>query len=384
MAGNRTIIVLSAAATLLMIGVGMIVALLPQRVHAETGSLESVGMVASVFAFAYLLAQLPAGVLADRFGAKPLLVTGYALCAVAGVMFWNSGTAGGIYLGRAVQGLGEAPVWALGPAMLSLAYPAAKGRAIGIYNAAIHIGLTMGPVIGLLLDPSGLGGTPFLLFSAFCVAGAIVVAVFLPRMSAGPVLAETGRPTLRGAVGLLVHRPSLVVLAGIVLYGGCYGAFLSVLPITAAALKGFGPRDISVFFVVFYAAISVSQLVAGPLSDRHGRTPFMIGGLVLAIVGLAAFLLSPAVMAYVSLAISSFGLGVFCVASLAKLNDTAPEHLKGTVSGGYYFAWALGYVLGPLMVGALDPVSPATGYWILCALMTGQVVALLTIRDIRA
>jgi MFS family permease len=110
----------------------------------------------------------------------------------------------------------------------------------------------------------------------------------------------------------------------------------------------------------------------------------MIGGLVLAVVGLAAFLLSPAVMTYVSLAISSFGLGVFCVASLAKLNDIAPEHLKGTVSGGYYFAWALGYVLGPLMVGALDPVSPATGYWILCALMTGQVIALLTIRDIRA
>jgi MFS family permease len=299
-------------------------------------------------------------------------------------MFWISGTAGGIYLGRAVQGLGEAPVWALGPAVLSLAYPAAKGRAIGIYNAAIHIGLTMGPVIGLLLDPSGLGRTPFLLFSAFCVAGAIVVAVFLPRMSAGPVLAKTGRQALRGTVGLLVHRPSLVVLAGIVLYGGCYGAFLSVLPITAAALKGFGPRDISMFFVVFYAAISVSQLVAGPLSDRHGRTPFMIGGLVLAIVGLAAFLLSPAVMTYVSLAISSFGLGVFCVASLAKLNDIAPEHLKGTVSGGYYFAWALGYVLGPLMVGALDPVSPATGYWILCALMTGQVIALLTIRDIRA
>jgi MFS family permease len=83
-----------AAATLLMIGVGMIVALLPQRVHAETGSLESVGLVASVFAFAYLLAQLPAGILADRLGVRsPCLSTGTLLCAVAGVVFFVSETA---------------------------------------------------------------------------------------------------------------------------------------------------------------------------------------------------------------------------------------------------------------------------------------------------
>jgi len=378
MAGNRTILTLSAAATLLMIGVGMIVALLPQRVHAQTGSLESVGLVASVFAIAYLLAQLPVGMLADRIGARPLLVTGYLLCAVAGIAFYFSQTATHIYLGRIVQGLGEAPVWALGPAVLSLAYPAAKGRAIGIYNAAIHAGLTIGPLLGLMVDPAGSGGRPFLMFSVFCIAGAGVLIVFLPRMEATPLAEKTARPGFRAAVRLFSHRPSLIVLAGIVLYGGAYGASLTVLPVTVDSLRGLGPTEFGVFFAVFYAGISLSQLVAGPLSDRYGRDGFMIAGLILAALGLAATLLTPAT--FVGLAVASFGLGVFCVASLSKLNDSAPRHLKGTVSGAYYLAWGLGYVLGPLMIGAVDRSIAEGGYWILCLLMAAEAIALTALR----
>lgn len=378
MAGNRTIIALSAAATLLMIGVGMIVPLLPQRVHAQTGSLESVGLVASVFAIAYLLAQLPVGILADRKGAKPLLITGYVLCAAAGTAFYFSHTAGHIYLGRVVQGLGEAPIWALGPAVLSLAYPSAKGRAIGIYNAAIHAGLTIGPLTGLVVDPAGASGRPFLLFSAFCIAGAVVLAALLPGMKATPLAERTARPGLRDALRLFSHRPSLVVLAGIVLYGGAYGASLTVLPITMASLRDLGPTEIGVFFSVFYAGIGLSQLVAGPLTDRHGRDGFMIAGLIFAALGLAATLLTPAT--FVSLAISSFGLGVFCVASLAKLNDSAPQHLKGTVSGAYYLAWGLGYVLGPMMIGAVDRMIAEGGYWMLCLLILAEAIALAVLR----
>ena len=53
--------VLSLSATLLMLGVGMIVALLPQRVHAMTGSLESVGLVASAGSILGLLRRPLAG-----------------------------------------------------------------------------------------------------------------------------------------------------------------------------------------------------------------------------------------------------------------------------------------------------------------------------------
>ena len=85
MSGTRFLVVVSSAAFLLMMGVGMIVALLPQRVLDFSGSLKSVGYVASFFALSYLAVQLPIGNLADRLGARPFLVFGYALCCISGI-----------------------------------------------------------------------------------------------------------------------------------------------------------------------------------------------------------------------------------------------------------------------------------------------------------
>ena len=76
MSGFRFLIVISLAASLLMVGVGMIVALLPQHILDFSGSLTSVGYLASFFALSYLAVQLPTGALADRLGAKPFLVLG--------------------------------------------------------------------------------------------------------------------------------------------------------------------------------------------------------------------------------------------------------------------------------------------------------------------
>ncbi len=206
--------ILSVSATLLMIGVGMIVARLPQRVYSMTGSLESVGLVASIFAFAYLLAQMPISALSDRLGAKRFLIIGYLLCAVSGVVFYFTETAVGIFLGRAIQGIGEAPVWALGPAVLSLAYPLTKGRVIGTYNAAIHIGLTAGPVLGLLVAPKGQGGLPFLIFAVLCLIAGLCVLFFLK-----PVAIHLGqpRPNLGQLVSLLRQRQTLILLLGVLL-----------------------------------------------------------------------------------------------------------------------------------------------------------------------
>jgi MFS family permease len=373
MSNFRILIVVSLAASLLMVGVGMIVALLPQRVLDLSGSLQDVGYVASFFALSYLMLQLPLGNLADRFGAKPFLVLGYALCCISGLVFFYAGSSESIFLGRFIQGAGEAPVWALGPALLCLAYPHAKGKVIGIYNASIHTGLTIGPLLGIFLFPTGEGNIPFLLFTALCFSGGMAILLFLPRRrsTAKPVVGQT--PALREVVKLLRVRGPLVTLSGILLYGAAYGIFVSVLPAFLALSKGFDNLSIGVFFALFYVAISVAQLIVGPLSDRYGRQPFMIAGLAMAALGLGLFAPFPQPWIYLPLMLASFGLGVFCVSSLAYLNECVPESLKATISGSYYLAWGLGYFLGPLMVGQLgETLDPQAGYYLLALLMAVQ------------
>lgn len=378
----RLLFMTSLAATLLMVGVGMIVALLPQRILSFSGSLQSVGYLASFFAISYLLVQLPIGNLADRFGAKRFLFVGYLLCSVSGLVFFYGASPETLYLGRLIQGAGEAPIWALGPALLSLAYPQAKGKVIGIYNASIHAGLTFGPLLGIAFFLNNQSNTPFLLFAVLCASGGMIVMLFLPHKHSPNRQSFGHAPRLRELVKLLRFRDPLATLSGIFLYGAGYGIFISVLPASLLQSKGFDDFDIGAFFALFYLAISISQLIAGPLSDRYGRHLFMISGLAMAAVGIALFEQFTLPSIYLPLTLASFGLGIFCVSSMAHLNECVPDILKGTISGSYYLSWGVGYFLGPLLIGLADKTTfSQMSYYTLAFLIAMQAVVLFSFRS---
>lgn len=246
----RILLDVSFAASLLMVGVGMIVALLPMHVLNLSGSIQDVGILASAFALSYLLAQMPIGYLADRLGTKPFLLFGYTLAACSGIAFYFADAPNAIFLGRFIQGAGEAPIWALGPALLSLAYPDTKGKVIGIYNASIHLGLTIGPLLGIYLFRNNDDGLPFLVFAALCLSGGLLVLLFLPRIGV-PGHELNQLPTMREFLGLVTKRTPAITLLGILIYGASYGICISVLPATLALDKGFGTISNGVYFALF-------------------------------------------------------------------------------------------------------------------------------------
>ena len=137
----------------------MIVALLPQRVIDMTGSVSAVGYLTAIFAISYMLVQIPSGMLSDKLGYKFFLIWGYLFCGLAGILYYAPGGVTHTYWGRFFQGMGESPIWALAPALLSRHYPREKGKIMGMYTAALHAGLGM-LLIGLwlFLASLGLGG----------------------------------------------------------------------------------------------------------------------------------------------------------------------------------------------------------------------------------
>lgn len=361
MKNKKTLIGLNLSVFIMMLGVGMIMALLPQRIIVLTGSGVTVGYLASAFAISYIILQVPIGNLSDRYGFKFFLFLGYLICFITGVMYYFSNHANLYFLGRVFQGMGEVPIWALAPALLSIKYPGSKGKVIGIYNASIHIGLTIGPLLGILLSNYLIGNKPFLFYAGACLMGALILLFSLEKVNNNE-FQEKQTINFRNIIELLTTRNSLAALLGITLYGAGYGIFLTTIPSFLIINKNYNQTFVSIFFSLFYIAISISQIITGVLSDRMGRKFFMIAGLMTASFGIAIFSKLNQPLISVALTIASLGLGVFYLSSMAFLNEVVPNSLKGTISGAYYLFWGIGFFFGPIIIGQITKSGSSLGY----------------------
>lgn len=348
---KKTLIGLNVSVFLMMLGVGMIVAVLPQRILDFTSDSSQVGYLASAFALSYIALQVPIGNFADKYGFKLFLTVGYLLCFLTGILYYFSNSADIIFLGRLFQGLGEAPVWALAPALLSIKYPLAKAKVMGIYNASIHLGLTFGPVLGVVFSRVLKGNQFFLLYALVCILGALIIHFSVENPKAN--LDSKHSISLKSLLDLARDKQTAIVLVGITLYGAGYGAFLTNVPAFLIAVKDFNPSLVGIFFSLFYVAISVSQVLTGPLSDKFGRKLFMIIGLYTSGSGILLFSQFNLPWIIIILTLASFGLGIFYLSSMAFLNDIVPNSLKGTIAGAYYLCWGIGFFFGPIVIGQL-------------------------------
>ena len=339
---------LCLAVFLVMVGMGMAVVALPQAYLRASGTLGSSGWLASFFALSYMAFQYPAGRLADRWGYRPVLAAGCLLMALAAVVFSLAQTPAGLYLGRFIQGAGEAPVWASAPAFLGRLHPNGKGRAMGLYNAAFHVGLMLGPLAGARLTPDG-GSLPFLAFACLSLA-AMVLVLFTVRDS---LVRNTGEEACREKPDARLLRGLWPLACGLPLFGAAYGLLVSCLPVRMAVEAGFSQARLGLFFFAGYAGIALGQALVGPLSDRFGRSRFMALGLAAAAGGLVWAVRGTTLLVLPGVGLMGLGLGSFAVASLAFVNDACPAGRAGATSGLYYLAWGAGYFAGPLLANTV-------------------------------
>ncbi|MCP3892983.1 MAG: MFS transporter, partial [Desulfobulbaceae bacterium] len=113
----------------------------------------------SWIATAYLLAAavglVPAGKIADIRGRKRVFTTGLAVYTVSATANAFADSATFLICLRVVQGFGAAMFVSTGMAILTSIFPPQKrGQVIGIYVAAVYVGLSMGPLVGGFLTES--------------------------------------------------------------------------------------------------------------------------------------------------------------------------------------------------------------------------------------
>lgn len=346
------------------------------------------GYVFSAFAWAYVMAQLPAGWLLDRFdsirvyGVSLVL---WSLCTVAqGFLGTLSATAAiiGLFALRFLLGLVESPVSPANSYIVAAWFPVReRGLATSIYNSAQYIAVVLFvPMMGFLVHSSGWP-------SAFWVMGALglllAVAWFKimraplahPRTNAAELdyLREGGAniaadeknagnaPRIELKAIRLFLRSRLML--GVYLSQYCLTSlqyfFITWFPIYL--VKGRGMNIVEVGFLATLPAIAgfIGGIVGGSLSDallRRGfgvsvarKTPFVIGMLLASGLVFCNFVESPyTVVALMSLAI--FGKGLAAV-NWAVVSDTSPPHLLGLAGGLFNLFGSISGIVTPIVIG---------------------------------
>ncbi len=351
-------IALNGSVFLFMLGVGLITPVLPGKIYSFSHSTVQVGILAATFAVSYVFVQIPLGIWADRFGYKRFIVSGYILCGSAGIFYLLAKTSTVLLLGRVVQGLGEAPLWALAPAILSLIHSNRKGKEIGRYNASIHLGLTSGSLLGFVTLKHFSDSSVFLLYVILCVISAVWTLLSVQGKRLVPLPATGVSKKSRARKLVLIKKPStIVVLTGITLYGVGYGLFMTIIPNYLSQSSLFENDLSGILFIAFYLGITMAQFIGGPLTDKIGRVFPMILGFSLYSLGMLLFIHMSSLFIFPLLASSSLGLGLFLVGSLAFLNDQVDNYSKGFVSGLFYFFWGAGYCFGPILMGVVSEIG---------------------------
>ena len=167
------------------------------------------------------------------------------------------------------------------------------------------------------------------------------------------------------------------IIAAVFLVGTGVGSVLPILPLFLRE-RGGSYAMVGIVVGANLVAQFIAQYPAGRLSDRVGRAPLMIGGLVLAGAAIAAFALPLSIGWLIGLRfIQGLGAAAFRPGARAVVADLVPEGERGIAYGWLSGADTGGLIFGPALGGVLAVFGRAVVFEVtgLAMLLAAVVVA---------
>lgn len=240
---------------------------------AELGlSFAQAGLLKSVYSGGMASFQIPAGLLAERWGERRLLAAGTAVTALG---FVAAGLAGGFValLGcLLVAGLGSGVQHPLSSSLVSRAYETGPRRmALGTYNFSGDLGKVAVPAAAALALPwlGWRGATRG--YALFGLAAAGLILVTLARLRTGdgaPAAERSGRAAAAGW-GIRDVRGYTALSAIHVVDNATRTAFLTFLPFLLIG-KGSSVRGVGLALMLVFAGGAAGKFACGALAERAG------------------------------------------------------------------------------------------------------------------
>ena len=414
-----------------------------QDLHADLAALQ---WTVNAYGIAFAAGIITAAALGDRFGRRRVFILGLALFTLSSAACALAPDAAALIVARTVQGLGAAVILPLSLTILTAAFPPQRrGLIVGIYGGLAGLAVAAGPLVGgavteslgwhwifwlnvpigllaatlgMRLLPESHGAAQRLdLPGVALVTGGVVALVWaLVRVNEdGWSSPQTVGTLLAGCALLLAfvwwQRRADAPLVPMGLFrsrafaAGTVTAFLMSGATFAAAFlitqefqfaRGYSPISAGLRLLPFFATPMIISPWAGAISDRIGRRPIMVTGLVLQALGFAwvaarGSLRTSWVELAVALLVAGVGISMALPTVPTAVLNAVPAARLGTASGINFMAQRFGAVFAIAIGGAVfsahghlgNPAAVTAGFrpalWSIVVFAAAAAVAALAI-----
>lgn len=346
---RRTLVGLSVQVFLGTLGFGLVLPVLPLFGQTFGASAWQIGVLIAAFGVGRLVSDVVGGPLADRVGRRALIVSGFVLITGGAVTSALAPTYVALLASRLVQGLGAGAQQIAGMAALAeVTPPEGRGRTLSVYQGSLLLGAMLGPALGGALDAWGGPRTAFLVYAAVTAAAALWawrMPLAPTRVSAepaafAPIVRDRRFLWMNGAVFVTFLTRS--------------GTQFSLLPLLGASALALDSAGIGLALGLLTLVTFLAVPASGVIADTIGRKAAVVPGALVLSLGLLALALAGSREAFFAGAlVMGLGSGLTGSAPLAYITDLSPPGRHGTTIGLFRLIGDTGYVLGPILLGAV-------------------------------
>ena len=354
------------------------------------------GFILSAFAWAYVLGQIPGGLLLDRFGTKRIYAGAIAIWSIFTAIQGTVGLIAGLpivatlFALRFMVGMAEAPSFPGNARLVAAWFPGAeRGTASAIFNSAQYFSLVaFAPLMGWLVHDFGWRAV----FWVMGALGLLATAIFLrfihsparhPSINAaelahieaggGLIHMEDGMDRATKAPAftwsnvrqLLANRMMLGIYLGQYCINVLTYFFVTWFPIYLVKERGLNIMEAGFAAAAPALCGFFGGLIGGFASDRIlkrtgnldlARKVPLVFGMVLATAIIACVWVEAEWLVVTLMALAFFGKGI---ASLgwAIMADVAPKSLAGLSGGVFNMFGNVAGIVTPIVVGYIVAVT---------------------------
>ena len=380
---------------------------------------ELIGFILAASTITGVCVKLPAGALSDILGRRRMLVLGGLFFAFPPFLYLLVNNAPALLALRFLHGFATAIFSPVASAAVADLFEQARGERMGWFASANEVGSAVAPLLGgLLLSLTDSGyKLVYLVVGVFGVATMLLVlrlpvgarTPLPPRLTPtlrdgdGAALSHprdrTGDRTAAAATGdsrwkrfrqgigqVMRNRQILVASSAEAAMFLGVGALVGFLPLYASKHANLSDTQVGVVLAGQLVMALVGKPLTGRLSDRLGRKPMIVAGLLLCALVLP---LVPLTRSFPLLVFEGvlFGLGMAVVtpSTTALVTDLSKAGGYGAALGVFGTIWDVGEALGPILAGALIGVFAATSNAYLPAfIVVGALMAVAAVAFSRA